>query len=340
MAQARPCRTGCPSASSRVAFRTLLPILGLLVINSPQDPLRAQSPNTQGATPVPEPGFEVASVKVNQQTLAELVRANQNNSSAALSTIGIRTLPGGRLSAGFVTLRALILRAFDVKTYQLEGGPAWANTTNFTIEARAGGEATPQEFNAMLKALLVERFALRMRTEVREMPLHQLTLARSDGRLGSQLKPTSPACIAEMEERRKNPGQPPTTARPASRSLEEARESMRTPICGVSSLMSSVRSMTFSFSGQPLSTLVSRLSSELNAAVVDKTGLTGSFDMVLEYEPANQPVSIAPSNPAVPEFASPPLRDALQQQLGLKLEQTRAPLPIVIIESVEMPTPD
>ena len=340
MPQVRPCRTCCPSASSRVAIRTLLPILGLLVINSPQDALRAQSPKTPDAAPAPGRSFEVASVKVNQQTLTEFVRANQNNSSALLNTIGIRTVPGGRLSAGFVTLRALILRAFDIKTYQLEGGPAWANTTNFTIDARAGGEATPEEFNAMLKALLVERFALRTRTDMREMPQHQLTLARSDGRLGSQIKPTPAACLAEMEERRKNPGQSPTTTRPASRTVEEAREAMRTPICGVSSMMSSPRSMTFAFSGQPLMSLVSRLSSELNGPVVDNTGLTGSFDVVLEYEPVNQPVSIAPANPGVPEFASPPLRDALQQQLGLKLEQTRAPLPIVIIESAEMPTPD
>lgn len=340
MPQAGPCRTGCPSASSRVVFRTLFPILGLLVIAPPQNPLRAQSPKTQDATPVPERTFEVASVKVNQQTLAEFVRANQGNSSAALTTIGIRTLPGGRLTAGYVTLRALILRAFDVKTFQLEGGPAWANTTNFTIDARAGSDATPEEFNAMLKALLIERFALKTRTEMREMPLHQLTLARTDGRLGPQLKPTSPACLADMEERRKNPGQPSAASPLASRSFEDAREMMRTPICGVSSMMSSVRSTTYSFSGLALSSLVSRLSSELNAAVVDKTGLTGSFDVVLEYEPANQQVGLAANPGLVAEFASPPLRDALQQQLGLKLEATRAPLPIVVIESAEMPTPD
>jgi uncharacterized protein (TIGR03435 family) len=309
----------------------------------------AASPQGQ-APPVPSPEspkpaaverrFEVASVKVNQQTLAEFVQANQGNASGALGSIGIRTLPGGRMTAGFVTLRTLILRAFDVKTYQVEGGPAWANTTNFTIDGRAMGNPTPEEFNTMLKALLVERFALRTRTEMREMPLHELTLARSDGRPGSQLKPTSPACLAEMEERRKNPGQAPAAPRAASRTLEEAREMMRTPTCGITSMLSSSRSMTFVFSGQPLSSLVTRLSSELNAPVVDKTGLNGPHDMVLEYEPLNLPPSVAPANPAAPEFASPPLRDALQQQLGLKLVQTRAPLPIVIIESAEMPTPD
>ena len=96
----------------------------------------------------------------------------------------------------------------------------------------------------------------------------------------------------------------------------------------------------FAFGGQPLSTLVSRLSSDLNAAVVDRTGLTGSYDVVLEYEPVNQPLGTASANPSVPVYAAPPLRTAVQQQLGLKLEQTRAPLPIVIIESVQQPTPD
>ena len=78
----------------------------------------------------------------------------------------------------------------------------------------------------------------------------------------------------------------------------------------------------------------------MNAPVVDRTGLAGTYDIVLEYEPANQPVAIAPDNPGVPEVGAPPLRSAVQQQLGLKLEGTRGPLPIVIIESAEMPTPD
>jgi uncharacterized protein (TIGR03435 family) len=303
---------------------------------------RQEIPKSQGTPASVGRRFDVASVKPNHQTLAEFVRASQGNASTALPTIGIRTFPGGRLTASFVTLRALIVRAFEIKDYQLEGGPSWVGTTNFEINAKAEGEATEQELNAMLKALLIERFALRTRIQVKEMPLHVLTLARTDGKLGSQLKPTSDTCLAEMEERRKNPAQRRSdTPPPAARSVEEMRDMLRTPRCGGSSMGSSASSMTFSFSGQPLSTLVSRLSSQLSAPVLDKTGLTGAYDAVLEYEPVGRQASLsAAPNANGPEFLAPPLRSALQQQLGLKLEDTKGPLDIVIIESVEQPMPD
>jgi len=335
-------RNGRP-AGFRVLRRTVTPtVMVLLVMLSAAAVFAHQDIRPGQRTPSsPERRFEVASVKPNQQTLAEFVRANQGNTGATLGRVGIQTLPGGRMTASFVTLRALILRAFEIKEYQLQGGPAWVGTDNFEINAKADGEATAQEFNAMLKALLIERFALRTHTQVKDMPLHVLTLARTDGKLGSQLKPTSDACLAEMEERRTNPGQRSGAARPTARSIEEMREMMRTPTCGGSSMSSSTSSMTFSFSGLPFNTLVTRLSSELNAPILDKTGLTGAYDAVLEYEPVRRlaGLSAAPSS-NVPEFLVPPLRSALQQQLGLKLEDTKGPLDIIVIEAAEQPTPD
>jgi uncharacterized protein (TIGR03435 family) len=112
--------------------------------------------------------FEVASVKPNQRPIASRPLIH-----------GIRTLPGGRLTATFVTLRALILSAFDIKDYQLEGGPSWVGSSNFDINAKADGDATPEEFSAMLKALLMERFSLRTRTEPRLLGVYELTFANS-----------------------------------------------------------------------------------------------------------------------------------------------------------------
>ena len=340
MPQAERRRANGSLASSPALLRALLPCVALLAIAAGHGDLAAQAEKPQEAKPVAERRFEVASVKPNKQTLAEYINANQGNLSAATAVMGIRTLPGGRMTASFVTLRALILRAFEIKEYQLEGGPEWVGTTNFEINAKADGDATPDEFNAMLKALLIERFALRTRTLSKDLPLHVLTLARTDGRLGSQLKPTSAACLAEMAERRKNPGQP-VPPRPAARTAEEMRDMMRTPRCGVSSMSSSASSMTYSFGGLPLSTLVSRLSSELNAPVVDKTGLTGNYDAVLEYEPVRRQAGLSANpNPQEPAVLMPPLRTALQQQLGLKLEDTKGPLDVIVIESVQQPTPD
>ena len=232
-------------------------------------PVAAQAPPTSL-----DLRFDVASVKPNPQTAAEYM----------------------------ANLRALILRAYDIKEYQLEGGPAWINTARFEIDAKATGEPTAQEFNAMLKALLVERFALRTRIEVRQLPRYVLTLARSDGSLGSSLTPTSAACLDELDERKRNPGQ----------------RSVPAPL---------------------LPRARSRLSSDLNAPVVDETGLTGLYDWVLQYEPLRRSADLAALR-ASRDFASPPLKSALQQQLGLRLEEVKGPLDVIVIESVGQPTPN
>lgn len=89
--------------------------------------------------------------------------------------------------------------------------------------------------------------------------------------------------------------------------------------------------------GMPLTALFSRLSSELNAPVVDKTGLTGLFDVLLKYEPV-RPLGLASAGGR--DFPSPPLKSAAPQQLGLRLEEVNGPLDVIIIESVEQPSPN
>jgi uncharacterized protein (TIGR03435 family) len=318
-------RHGMLTPRAIVAIAALAPALALV-------PVAAQAP--PAATDL---RFDVASVKPIPQTVDEYFANPVGNVSAAFR---ILTFPGGRLTATFVTLRALILRAYDIKDYQLEGGPAWISTARFEIDAKAVGEPSAQEFNAMLKALLVERFALRTRTEVRQLPHYVLTLARSDGTLGPSLKPTSAACLAELEERKRNPGQrsAPNPLPPAG-PIEEMREFALRPRCGVSSTGSSGGSSFISMGGMPLTALFSRISSELNAPVVDKTGLTGLYDILLKYEPVRPFTGLAAS-PAGRDFPSPPLKSAVPQQLGLRLEEVKAPLDVIIIESVDQPSPN
>ena len=335
MPQAGMCRSSASSASSRAVGRAPMLSGVILAIASLSSALPAQTEKPQNPTAVTELRFEVASVKPHQQTLAEFIQANRG----AVGSIGIRTLPGGRMTVSFTTLRALVLRAFDVKEYQLEGGPAWVGTTNFEIDARANRDATPQEFNAMLKALLIERFALRTRSELRQVQQYELTLARTDGRLGPALKPTSTDCLAEMEERRKSPGQRPLPPPGRIFSDQDMLERMRTPQCGVSSTTSMGAVSGYTMSGMPLSNLIARMSTELNAPIIDRTGLTGPYDAVLEYESPRRQVTTTTTQSDV-DFSAPSLRSALQQQLGLKLEEVKGPLEIVVIESVQQPTHD
>src|SRR5688572_17405475 len=98
--------------------------------------------------------FEVASVKPNAKTFSEHFLGGGEAFS------GMRTLPNGTLQASWIDLRGLIRRAYDLRPYQLEGGPGWLDTDKFDIMARAGRDATPAEPNSMLRSLLAERFAL------------------------------------------------------------------------------------------------------------------------------------------------------------------------------------
>src|SRR5688572_6415126 len=281
--------------------------------------------------------FEVASIKsaMSPFELGRAAAAAGRGPGPVSLPFGVRVQPGGRLIA-VASLQTLILRAYGIREYQIEGGPKWLATDYFDISAKAEHEsATEAELNAMLRSLLAERFGLRVHVETREAPVHTLTIARSDGRLGSELKRTSAECEATLEERKRRGAQAPPLVLPRSPSA---------PACGVTSMGMNVRSgtATYRMSGQPISALVGRISSELGAPVVDQTGLMGLFDLVLEHEAARRPAGLpAPGlEPSSTDSPPVPLPAALQQQLGLKLEKGVGPLPITIVDAAELPSPN
>ena len=98
--------------------------------------------------------------------------------------------------------------------------------------------------------------------------------------------------------------------------------------------------MTLLLQGVRIARLASLLQNEVQRVIVDKTGIDGTFDLELEFAPAGRfrPAGL----PAPPSSSSdgPPLETALQEQLGLKLESVRGPVPVVVIDDAELPTPD
>jgi len=127
--------------------------------------------------------FEAASIK-------------RNNSGQDMAEGGFQ--PGGRLSATNVTLRNLLVAAFGVPPDRIEGGPAWVNQQRFDVVAVATGNPSVLQMRVMLRKLLEDRFTLVTRMEMRNRPILALTRAREDGRLGSQLRPTSAGCAADV----------------------------------------------------------------------------------------------------------------------------------------------
>jgi uncharacterized protein (TIGR03435 family) len=138
--------------------------------------IAAQDP----AAPVPY----VASVKKNVSGFGGTIRIQPG-------TISINGMP----------VRLLIRQAFgQLQDFQLVGGPAWINSDRFDIEAKpeGAGPMSPQVLQNVLHQLLTDRFALRTHNETRDLPIYALVLARIDGRLGPNLTPSSPECVALM----------------------------------------------------------------------------------------------------------------------------------------------
>lgn len=289
----------------------------------------------------PSRTFEVVSVKPGLSPSDLGRQAAANGGQFPTVSFGIRTFPGGRLSA-YANVRTMIARAYEIKDYQIEGGPKWLGEEYFSIEARAGSDATPAEFNAMLKALLADRFGLRAHSSTRLGQVHNLVLARTDRRLGPGLKPTSPECLAEIEARKqKSETAPPAPPRPPR---VGGQPPDMTPRCGVFMTMSSSSgATTMSVSAQPISTLVDSLASDLRSLVVDRTGLEGMFDYVVEYESQRTAAALGGRgglDPNSTESPKPPLRIAIERQLGLKLESAEGQVPILVIDAAERPKPD
>jgi uncharacterized protein (TIGR03435 family) len=205
----------------------------------------------------------------------------------------------------------LITYAYEVQDFQVSGGEGWVRTDRYDVSARAGREASPAELRAMVKALLADRFTLRVRTDTREMPILELRLARSDGRAGPNLHDCS------------DPND--------KKGISTSEKPFRAPAGGA------VATADCAYGVESLATIASR---RLQTIVVDKTGLTGQwrFDVYFGSElPAIPGVdrSRETVNPNLPSFEG-----ALREQLGLRLERTRGPVSVIVIESVERPTPN
>jgi uncharacterized protein (TIGR03435 family) len=276
------------------------------------------------APPAARPAFEVASVKPNRNGDGRVALAFQ---------------PGGRVTASNVGLRDLIRLAYQVQPFQIVGGPSWMDSERFDVAAKAPGDVPltpiapggpPGTLQLMMQSLLAERFNLVAKSETREMPIYNLVLARADGKPGDKLQRASVDC-ATLGPRRGGP--PPAPPDPSQR-----------PMCGMR-----IGPGLLSAGGMTLLQFANAISPMLQRIVVDKTGLTGAFDFDLQWTPdapqgglAAGPAGAPPGANAPPPFDpnGPTLSTALQEQLGLKLESARGAVPVLVIDAVEMPTPD
>ena len=264
--------------------------------------LSAQSPSQ--AAGVGSPAFEVASVKINNST--------------PLSS-SISGASPGRFTTEAVPLLFVILYAYQLPGHQLVGAPDWTSATLFDITATYPPGTTPtnQDVRAMVQKLLADRFGFKAHVEQRELPAYALTLARRDGKLGPWMVRSNVDCKEWIAEKRPQLGAGgpspvgPSKLRPACTMVASRRGFLTggtRPIAEIASTLGALIG-----DGRP---------------VVDRTALTGTFDVDLQWAPSS--TGTAPTDAA----ATPGQDDgvsiftAVQEQLGLKLDTTRAPFDV------------
>jgi uncharacterized protein (TIGR03435 family) len=253
----------------------------------------------------------------------------------------MRTAPGS-VTTSNVPVVQLIRQAYGLQEFQIAGGPEWMTSERFDIEARfdpapVNGLAGPPRVQAMLKTMLADRFKLAAHVEQREMPILALVLSRDDKRLGPQLRPSAVDCAALAERR----GGPPPDGRggpgPDGRgALPPGPGPDGRPVCGGRGGFGQMIA-----GGQTMAQFATQLSQLTRSLVVDRTGLSGGYDLDLTWTPT--PDQLPPGRP--PGFQpptidpnGPSLFAALVEQLGLKLESTRAPVDVLVIDRIERPT--
>jgi uncharacterized protein (TIGR03435 family) len=224
---------------------------------------------------------------------------------------------GGRFSVKGVPLNWLILLAYNIKDFQLSGGPAWTNSDRYDVDAKVEGSATTDQMRSMLQSLLADRFKLILRHEKKELPVYELSVAKG----GLKIVPaTEGSCVVPDPN--------------------GARLPMGSKICG--GIRRGINSID-AF-GISMSKLVETLSDIGNRIVIDKTGFTGTFDAHLEFAPDDavgngigQAAIGEPGRPT-PASSSPSLFSALQEQLGLRLEAAKSPVEVLVVAHAERPT--
>lgn len=268
-------------------------------------PLLGQAPDQKPLT------FEVASIRPNT--------THDDRGSVGL--------PPGRFMGTSLSLRSLLRFAYDLQDFQLVGGP-WLNDDRFDIVAKAAdaqinaaGQVPTDMLRAMIRTLLADRFKLVAHRETRQLPIYALVVAPGDGRLGPQLHPASVDCAALRLS-----GQAPPPPRDGIQ------------VCG-----GQLRPGHVTLNGFALFELAINLSTWVDRVVVDRTGLQGPFNVNLEWAADLRPAHDATdaAHEVTPtDQSGPSLFTAIQEQLGLRLESTKGPVDVLVIDHVERPTPD
>jgi bla regulator protein blaR1 len=230
--------------------------------------------------------------------------------------------PGGLFTAKNVTVKALIEQAYDVRDFQISGGPGWLDTERYDIVAKGDGPGVSEDdmrkmtagersrlqerFLLKVRALLEDRFSLSVHRETKELPMYALIIAKDGAKIRLAKEDSSPGGGLSMR-------------------------------LGTAGMQVAGRKAT-------LSGLVLVLSNQVGRTVLDKTGLEGSYDFEMTFTPDRVPGQQPPlpgdggADRPPNDTGGPSIFTALQEQLGLKLDAQKGPVEVLVIDSAQKPS--
>ena len=299
-------------------------------------------------TTPPKPSFEVVSIKPSPPNLG--IRGG-----------GPR---GDRFTMSGASLRMLLQMAYGRSTnngpvggqLQIIAGPAWIDSDRYDIQAKAdcsGGALSREQMQLMLQSMLEDRFQLKAHMETRELPIYNLVVAKD----GAKIKPSAdqaptPASLA-------GPLQPcgPAPAIPAPPPLPPPGQrggpfDPNTPLPrGAMVMMMNPSGMTMRATSAPIGNLIGLLQQSVGRPIIDKTDLKGLFDFQLQFSPEGLTLpgppgglgpgpGAGPIGPAGTPAAADPVPSLFTaiQDLGLRLESSKAPVEVLVVDSAQKPT--
>jgi uncharacterized protein (TIGR03435 family) len=273
-----------------------------LVSELPSGAHPQSAPQAQATTGASLPSFEVGSIRLHL--------SGNHGTTLTLPTGGTMRLSNGGT-------KGLIEMAYNVQAFQVSGGPSWINSESYDIEAKIRDsvadkmpmltfEERRQQMRLMIQSLLADRFKLRVSLTTSEQPIYALVIAKNGPKLHE----------ADPGDTYINGTKGPDGIGPK--------------------VMMSAGINHITYQDVSMAVVAEQLSRRLGRTVLDQTGLKGKYDFTLQWtHDQNQK---ATNNLSPGEACDPSIFTAIQEQLGLELKSTKAPVEILVIDHIERPS--
>ena len=316
-----------------------------------------------GQTPDPSLTFEVATIKPSAPPASM-------DGRKTMIRVGSQGGPGssdpGQLTYSFATLRMLVTQAYSLKNYQVTG-PEWLDSEHFDVVAKVPKGATKDDVKIMLRNLLKERFHMAFHNEKKDLPVYALVVAKNGPKMkesADQSDPNEKAAVPATGDGAPTSAPPPPADPGRMKMGSDGMPVMPSARPGNLSnmVMMSPAGARAKLTGTQVTVtqLVGNLSNQVDRPLIDATNLTKRYDITLDFAPdvstmnakmgmsgmmAGPPPGggggrgpdAGPGGPPLgePQVDSASLPAALQEQLGLKLEQRKAPVELLVVDKVD-----